>query len=107
MPRKRIDPDLPDPAELASDEREQHLRDERPGPDDAGQSGDTQGLSGAEGAAAQSVRELVEEGNAWEAGVVSGIENARPAGKRAMRTKEVREDDVPAEYDEREPGDQR
>ena len=77
------------------------------GPATAGQSGDTQGLSQDEEAGNESVEELVEEGQSFEAGVISGIENAPPADTRGIRTKEVPEDDVPAEYideDERWPG---
>ena len=63
----------------------------------AGQSGDTQGLSNSEEADSESVEELVEEGQNFEAGVVAGVEDA-DAGQREVRTKQVREDDVPREY---------
>jgi hypothetical protein len=63
----------------------------------AGQSGDTQGLSNAEEADSESVEELVEEGQNFEAGVVAGVE-AADAGQGEVRTKQVREDDVPLEY---------
>ena len=63
----------------------------------AGQSGDTQGLSNAEGADSESVEELVEEGQDFEAGVVAGVEDA-DAAQGEVRTKQVREDDVPLEY---------
>ena len=68
------------------------------GPDAGGQSGDTEGLSRAELADSESVEELVEEGQAFEAGIVSGVENAPPAGRRGVRTRQVPEDDVPQEY---------
>ena len=68
------------------------------GPLAAGQSGDTEGLSRAELADSESVEELVEEGQAFEAGIVSGVENAPPAGRRGVRTRQVPEDDVPQEY---------
>lgn len=55
------------------------LRDRGTGPDSAGQSGDTQGLSNLEEAGDESVAELVEEGNSFEAEVISGIENAPDA----------------------------
>lgn len=42
----------------------------------AGQSGDTQGLSNAEEADSESVEELVEEGQDFEAGMVAGVEDA-------------------------------
>ena len=63
----------------------------------AGQSGDLQGLSGIAGADSQSVDELVEEGNAFEADVVTGVEAANDQ-RRQVRTHEVPEDDVPQEY---------
>jgi hypothetical protein len=63
----------------------------------AGQSGDTQGLSNAEEADSESVEELVEEGQDFEAGVVAGVEDAG-ASQGEVRTKQVREDDVPLEY---------
>jgi len=62
------------------------------------QSGDLQGLSNVESADSQSVDELVEEGNAFEAGVVTGVEEAGERGEREVRTTEVPEDDVPGEY---------
>jgi hypothetical protein len=74
--------------------------DNNPGPDSAGQSGDTQGLSDVEGADSESVRELLEEGNSFEAEAVMGVENAPDADASEVRTKEVPEDDVPHEYDD-------
>ena len=68
------------------------------GPEAAGQSGDTEGLSRAELADSESVEELVEEGQAFEAGIVSGVENAPDADEGEIRTREVPEDDVPQEY---------
>ena len=62
------------------------------------QSGDLQGLSNVESADSESVDELVEEGNAFEAGVVSGVEEADRRGEKEVRTREVPEDDVPQEY---------
>ena len=64
----------------------------------AGQSGDLQGLSDVEAADSESVDELVEEGNAFEADVVAGVENAGDADEKEVRTHEVPEDDVPGEY---------
>jgi hypothetical protein len=63
-----------------------------------GQSGDTEGLSRRELADSESVEELVEEGQAFEAGVVSGVENAPDADQGPVRTRQVPEDDVPEEY---------
>jgi hypothetical protein len=57
-----------------------------------------QGLSNRERADSESVDELLEEGNALEAGVVSGVEEADDADEQEVRTREVPEDDVPEEY---------
>jgi hypothetical protein len=57
-----------------------------------------QGLSDVESADSESVDELIEEGNSFEAGVVSGVEDAGERGTREVRTREVAEDDVPEEY---------
>ena len=62
------------------------------------QSGDLQGLSNVESADSESVDELLEEGNAFEAGVVSGVERVGERQGREVRTREVPEDDVPGEY---------
>jgi hypothetical protein len=62
------------------------------------ESGDLQGLSNTESADSESVDELVEEGNAFEAGVISGVEEAGDRSEREVRTREVPEDDVPGEY---------
>jgi hypothetical protein len=71
----------------------------RPGPSlSGGQSGDLQGLSRIESADSESVDELIEEGNAFEADVVSGVEGADNADEQEVRTHEVPEDDVPDEY---------
>jgi hypothetical protein len=64
----------------------------------SGQSGDLQGLSNVQGANSESVDGLLEEGNAFEADVVTGVEDARGADEREVRTHEVPEDDVPEEY---------
>jgi hypothetical protein len=61
------------------------------------QSGDLQGLSEREGADSESVSELLEEGNTFEAGVVSGVE-AADSDEGEVHTHEVPEDDVPEEY---------
>ena len=67
-----------------------------------GQSGDFQGLSSVEGADSESVIELLEEGNAFEAAVVAGVEDAENTDPMEVRTHEVLEDDVPDEYLDRE-----
>jgi hypothetical protein len=68
------------------------------GPEAGGQSGDTEQISRVEIADSESVEELLEEGQAFEAGVVSGVENAPDADEGEVRTREVPEDDVPEEY---------
>ncbi len=75
----------------------------RPGPGSAGQSGDTQGLSNTPEATSESVAELVEEGQYFEAGIISGIENAPDADVSEIHTHEVPSDDVPSEYLENQP----
>jgi hypothetical protein len=62
------------------------------------QSGDLQGLSHRAGADSESVDELLEEGNAFEAGVVGGVEEAGDEEETEVHTHEVSEDDVPTEY---------
>ena len=69
-----------------------------PDPSSAGQSGADQELSRAAEADSESVEELLEEGNAFEAGVVFGVENSKDAGISEVTTREVPEDDVPEEY---------
>jgi len=68
------------------------------GPRSAGQAGDLQGLSDSADADSESVDELIEEGNAFEAEVVEGVENVPDADEGEVRTHEVPEDDVPDEY---------
>ena len=63
-----------------------------------GQSGDLQGLSNIEGADSESVTELIEEGNAFEADAVTGVEHAGDTDEKEVRTHEVPQDDVPGEY---------
>jgi len=63
----------------------------------AGQSGDLQGLSRAEDADSESVEELIEEGQAFEADVVSGVENAPDADQGEVRTHGRPEDELPPE----------
>lgn len=67
-------------------------------PRSGGQSGDLQGLSSRQGADSESVDELLEEGNAFEAEVVKGVQDAGDADEGEVRTHEVPEDDVPGEY---------
>ena len=46
----------------------------------------------------ESVRELAEEGQDYEAGIVDGVENAPDPDVSEVKTHEVNEDDVPEEY---------
>ncbi len=75
------------------------------GPGSAGQAGDTMGLSRSEVEGPQSVEELLEEGQSFEAGIISGVEDAPDADQGEVRTRQVPEDDVPQEYlDDEIPG---
>jgi hypothetical protein len=83
----------------AERELNQELRGRRLStPLQADRSEDFQGLSRAEEADSESVDELVEEGNAFEAGAVAGVEEADNADEKEVHTHEVPEDDVPEEY---------
>jgi len=64
----------------------------------AGRSGDIQQIPDVADADSESVEELVEEGNAFEANAVLGVENAKDPDVSEVTTREVPEDDVPAEY---------
>jgi hypothetical protein len=61
--------------------------------------GDLQGISIVEDVDSESADELLEEGQAFEAGIVSGVEKAGDAEAEVI-THEVLEDDVPKEYDD-------
>jgi hypothetical protein len=63
-----------------------------------GQAGDTQGLSASPDVDSESVEELLEEGQSFEAEVLNGVERAPDADQGEVRTHEVPEDDVPEEY---------
>jgi hypothetical protein len=77
-------------------------REKGVGPGSAGQSGDTQGRSDVAEAGSESVEELVEEGQSFEAEAISGVEEAPDPDVAEVHTKEVPEDDVPSEYLERD-----
>ena len=62
------------------------------------QSADFEGLSRAEQSDSESVDELVEEGNLFEAGAVAGVEEADNSDEQEVHTHEIQEDDVPGEY---------
>ncbi len=64
--------------------------------------GDFGGVSVVEGADSESPEELLEEGQTFEAGIVSGVENAPDPDQGEVRTHEVPQDDVPEEYDDKD-----
>jgi hypothetical protein len=66
------------------------------------ESGDAQGLSDVASADSESVEELLEEGQYYEAEAISGVEDAPDADVSEVHTKQVPEDDVPPEYLERD-----
>ena len=68
------------------------------GPNSGGQSGDIQQMPNVADADSESVEELAEEGNAFEADAILGVENAQDPDVAEVTTREVPEDDVPAEY---------
>jgi hypothetical protein len=67
-----------------------------------GQSGDIQGISGRAGIDSESVTELLEEGQTFEAEAVSGVENAADPDVSEVVTHQVPEDDVPEEYQDKD-----
>lgn len=64
--------------------------------------GDFGGASVVESADSESADELLEEGQTFEAGIVSGVENAPDPDQGEVRTHEVAQDDVPEEYDDKD-----
>jgi hypothetical protein len=64
--------------------------------------GDFGGVSTVESVDSESADELLEEGQAFEAGIVSGVEDAPDADQGPVKTREVTEDDVPQEYDDKD-----
>jgi hypothetical protein len=69
------------------------------GSDSAGQSGDAQGLSRIEDANEESVEELADTDQAYEADVVQGVEDAGDHPEKEVHTPQDyrREDDIPPE----------
>ena len=82
--------------------REPHNPRKGMGAGSAGQSGDLQGLSRREDVDSASVAELAEEGQSYEAEVVSGVENALDPDQGEVRTHETSADDVPKEYTDKD-----
>lgn len=64
--------------------------------------GDLQDTSILENVDSESAEELLEEGQAFEAGIISGVEDAPNADKSEVTTHEVPQDDVPGEYDDKD-----
>jgi len=59
-------------------------------------------LSDIEEADSESVEELIEEGQSFEAQVIKSVEDAPDPDVAEVHTKEVPEDDVPDEYLDRD-----
>jgi hypothetical protein len=72
--------------------------DDELGSSSAGQSGDIQQMPNTSEADSESVEELVEEGNVFEADAVQGVEDANDPDVSEVTTRQVPEDDVPPEY---------
>ncbi len=64
--------------------------------------GDFGGVSTVESVDSESADELLEEGQAFEAGIVSGVEDAPDADRGEVKTREVPQDDVPEEYEDKD-----
>ena len=62
------------------------------------QAGDLQGLPNSAEGGSESVRELLEEGQAFEAEVLDAVENAPDPDVAQVTTREIPEDDIPSEY---------
>ncbi len=62
------------------------------------QASDLQGLSDVAEADSESVAELADEGQPFEAEILDAIENSPDPDVAEVRTREIPEDDVPAEY---------
>ena len=67
-----------------------------------GQAGDIQGIPGRAGIDSETVTELLEEGQTFEAEAVSGVENAADPDVSEVVTHQVPEDDVPEEYQDKD-----
>lgn len=78
-------------------DRNRKLR-EQSGPGSAGQTGDNQQVHLRPEADSESVEELLEEGNSFEAEAVLGVENAPDPDAGEVRVHQIPEDDVPDEY---------
>jgi N utilization substance protein A len=81
--------------------------DSATGPDSGGQSGDLTGLEEEPEAGPDSVEDLVETGQYYEAEVVEGIEDAPPADEAEVTTHERPAGENENVPDEEKPGEQR
>ena len=97
-PAKRKPAPVRPPAASASQPAAPAFPTERPRRHSGSLSGDLQGLSNRGYANSESVDELLEEGNSFEAGAVRGVEEAGNTEGREVHTHEVPTDDVPDEY---------
>lgn|ERR1700720_2977047 len=88
----------PDPRDTGLFDRQRRPPPRGIGLEAGGQAGDTMGLSRDEVSGPESVEELIEEGQAYEAAVISGVEDAPDADQGEIKTRQVPEDDVPDEY---------
>jgi len=72
------------------------------GSDSAGQSGDTQGLSQIADAADESVEELADSDQSYEAEAIGGVEDAADHPERPVRSRKdyARSDDIPPQRGE-------
>ncbi|MGA9568064.1 MAG: transcription termination factor NusA [Candidatus Korobacteraceae bacterium] len=94
--------------EVTAEESAEALADaEGEVPDEEIQSGDLSGLSTDEEASNESVEELVDEGQYFEAEVVDGVENAPPADVAEVHTHERPQVEGESVPDEELPGEQR
>jgi hypothetical protein len=67
-----------------------------------GQAGDIQGISNRGAIDSETVTELLEEGQTFEAEAVSGVENAADPDVSEVVTHQFPEDDVPEEYQDKD-----
>ena len=81
--------------------------DSATGPDSGGQSGDVTGLEEEPAASSDSVEDLVETGQYYEAEVVEGIEDAPPADEAEVTTHERPPGENENVPDEEKPGEQK
>ena len=104
LPKKTAELRRTRPASVsAARELEQEIRNRRVSRANSSETqSDFQGLSRAADANSESVDELVEEGNTFEAGAVAGVEEVEDSDEREVHTREVPEDDVPDEYLEKD-----